>query len=330
MSDVEIRLGVRPYDPIAPLLLGMIPTPGIRIVWTNTVEVGDARNVLLKQDDPGLPNVAEMSFNRYVADYAHGDSQMMGLPAFILKSFRHRYWFVRQDSPLESFADIRGRKVGNDSWNDSGNMWARAAMRDAGVGLPDVHWTLGRINPTVVLKPKFATDTVPPGDWHRLADDDNLMDALREKRIDVLTTAHTPDSVFETGGEFRRLLRDYRAAERDYHRRKGFRPVMHLLATNRTFGERHPEAILALQGALKASWELWWARYKRFPDATPWAVEGVESFIQDFRDEMPPYGTESPAHRRMLEDVCREQYEQKLVPAAADPEALFAGFNGLR
>jgi 4,5-dihydroxyphthalate decarboxylase len=193
-----------------------------------------------------------------------------------------------------------------------------------------VEWTLGKIDDKVVPKPKFATDSEPPPGYRRLSGDDNLIDALREGRIDALATAHTPASVYERDGEFRRLLRDYRQAERDYHRRKGFRPAMHLIAVNRNFGERHPEAVLALYRGLRASWEYWWARYKRFPDATPWAVEGVEDFIRNFPEEIPPYGTQSPAHRRLLDEICKEQYEQKLVKQAAKPGDLFAFFDALR
>lgn len=328
MSEVEIRFGCRAYDPIAPLLLGEVPVEGVRFRWCPTPEIGNAKNELLS-DDPALPNVAEMSFNRYVADYAKGDTKIMGFPAFVLKGFRQRFWFVRQDSPLETFADLRGKRVGNDSWNDSGNMWARAAMRDAGVDLPEVEWTIGKISDAFVAKPKFATDSQPPGDYQQLAPEDNLIDALRERRIDVLTTARTPPSVFERNGEFRRLLRNYGEVERAFFQRKRYRPAMHMIAVKRSFGEQNPAAMLALQKAMKASWNHWWTRYIRWPEATPWSVEDVESYVRDYADEMCPYGL-SPAQQRMVEAICQEQYEQKLVSQAAKPEALFAAFHALK
>jgi 4,5-dihydroxyphthalate decarboxylase len=328
MSDIGIRLGCRPYDTLSSLFIGLIETPGINLQCRALKDIGNARNALL-QEGPDALEAAEMSFNRYVGDHANGNTDILGLPAFIVRSFRHRYWFVRADSPFETFADIAGSRVGTDSWNDTGTLWARAAMRDAGVDIADVHWKLGPVNPTVVSKPKFATDSVPKSAFTELEAGDFQIEALREKRIDVLTTAHTPDSVYLEGGEFRRLLRNYGDVERDYHRRRGYRPVMHIVAMRRSFAMEHPQAVRALYEALKASWVMWWERFKRFPEATPWASEGVATFLRDFSQEIPPYGTATSAHQRMLADMCSEQYEQGIVASPADPKKLFADFEAI-
>jgi 4,5-dihydroxyphthalate decarboxylase len=127
MADVDVKMTLRAYDHTCPLLLGDVPTPGVRLTI-------DHRAALTLQFPDGL-DVAEVSFNRYTLARARGDDTLVGLPAFVLQGFRHRNFFVRADSALTSLAQLRGRRVGTNSWPDTGTMWARAAMRDAGVEL---------------------------------------------------------------------------------------------------------------------------------------------------------------------------------------------------
>ncbi|MCC6304746.1 MAG: hypothetical protein IT545_06065 [Rhodobacteraceae bacterium] len=136
-------------------------------------------------------------------------------------------------------------------------------------------------------------------------------------------------SLVHVDGRFRRLLRNYPEVEAEYRRRVGFRPGLHIIAVRRDFVDRHPQAILVLMDALKEAWALWWAKTKRFGEASPWMAREVETMPRDFADEMPPCGMASPAHRAMVAAMCREQFEQKLVPQAADASTLFKPFEDI-
>lgn len=333
MPDVELRFSMRPYDHVMPLFAGLVPTPGIRLVLTPADDLGVQRDDL-DLPTPGRFDAGEVGFNRYVLGAAMGlPEQIVGLPAFILRNFRHRNWFVRRGSPLQSLTELKGKRVGTDSWNDSGTMWARVAMRAEGVDTFDVHWVLGKLQGG--LPPKTGSpdvDTEPQGPTTYLSEEkgEYLLDALDKGEIDALTTASTPPSIYERDGKYRRLVQNYPEVEAAYHKRCGYRPAQHIIAFRKDYAERHPKAVMALYKALQDSWSMWWAPYRRFGATTPWAAREVERMLLDFQEEMPPYGLESPGHRKMLADMCREHYEQKLVPRMADPDKLFATFERLR
>lgn len=322
MADLDISMILRAYDHLCPFHLGDAPTPGVRLKL-------DHRSPLTLNFSDDL-QVAEVSINRYVVGYARGDDSLVGMPAFVLRGFRHRNFFVRTDSPLGSLSELKGKKVGTNSWPDSGTMWARAAMRDAGVETGDVQWTIGTLDKKTPNKPPSPNDAQPPKGARHLGSTETLLDELAAGRIDAITTAQAPEEVFRKGGWIRRLVQNYSEVEADYYRRTGIYPAFHIVAARRTFAERHPREMMAIYDGLRRSFDLWIAKVKWFAEASPWAMGELETMLRDFADDTPPFGMESPAHRRMIAALCREQQAQGLVETAADPDALFSGFEALR
>ncbi|MCM0018383.1 MAG: hypothetical protein NBV67_00140 [Tagaea sp.] len=260
---------------------------------------------------------------------ARGDDSVVGVPAFILRGFRHRNFFVAVDSNLTKLADLAGKRLGTNSWPDTGTMWARAAMRDAGVDVGDVHWTIGTLDANTPNKPPSPNDAKPPSDARFLTGSENLLDELRAGRLDAITTAFAPESVFAKDGWLRRLVPDYRAAEAEYRRRTGIYPGFHIVAVRREFALRHPLVVPVVYGALRQAFDVWTLKAKRFAEATPWAMAEFETLCRDFPDDTPPFGMESAAHRKMVAALCHEQHAQGLVPQAADPAKLFADFESI-
>jgi 4,5-dihydroxyphthalate decarboxylase len=322
MADLDIRLILRAYDHLCPLFLGDVPTPGIKLAI-------DHRSPLTVTFSDSV-DIAEVSFNRYVVGRARGDDSLIGLPAFILRGFRHRNFFVLANSPVTRFAEMRGLRVGTNSWPDTGTMWARAAMRDAGVDVGDVQWVIGTLDAGTPNKPPSTSDAKPPAGAEYLTGSDNLLSALREGRIDVLTTAFAPNEVFQPNGWIRRMARNYRELELDYRKRTGVYPGFHIIAARRKFAQDNPQAIVTLYKALQQSFEIWVTKAKKFAEATPWAMCDLETMLIDFAADTPPFGVESAAHQRMIATICSEQYAQKLVDVAANPDELFADFAALQ
>ncbi|QDC02331.1 nitrate ABC transporter substrate-binding protein [Mesorhizobium sp. 8] len=321
MSNVQVNMVLRPYDQFCPLILGNVPTPGIDL----TV---DFRGSIGNEFADGV-DVGEVSFNRYVMGYANGDRRLVGIPAFVLRGFRHRNYIVRRDSSLTSLSDLRGKRIGCNSWSDSGTLWARQALRDAGVDIGDVRWVIGHLDETTKLKPRTPQDVPPPPGTEFLPDDGNLMAEMMADRIDAITTAFMPDMVFTPDGAARRLVVDFRSAETEFHKRTGIYPAFHVMAFRREFAERHPAAVVAVYEALRASWRQWWTKAKNFGETSPWATAEVETMLADFADDTPPFGHTSPATRRMLAVMCQEQVAQGLVQSSADPDQLFRDFEAM-
>lgn len=319
MADLDVKMILRAYDQLCPLHLGDVPTPGLRLTL-------DRHSALTLVFPEGV-DVAEVSFNRYVGGYAKGDESLVGMPAFVLRGFRHRNFFVRSDSKLTKLADLKGKRVGTNSWPDTGTMWCRVAMTDAGVGVEDVQWVLGTLDPKNPSKPPSPNDAQPPKNARFLQGSEDLMTELAEGRVDCITTAKAPPDVFKKGGAVRRLVENYPEVEADYHRRTGVYPGFHVVAARRSFAEKHPKAMLTIYEAMRKSWTIWEDKVKWFAEDSPWAMREMEYLCNEFAGDAV-FGM-TPANRKMVETICREQHAQGLVPKAADPTRLFADFEAI-
>jgi 4,5-dihydroxyphthalate decarboxylase len=319
MADLDVRMILRAYDQLCPLHLGDVPTPGLRL----TLDRHSPLTLVL----PEGVDVAEVSFNRYVGGYAKGDENLVGMPAFVLRGFRHRNFFVRSDSKLTKLSDLKGKRVGTNSWPDTGTMWCRVAMTDAGVNVEDCQWVLGTLDPKNPSKPPSPNDAQPPKGARFLTGSETLMTELAEGRVDCITTAKAPPEVFKKGGAVRRLVENYPEVEADYHRRTGVYPGFHVVAARRSFAEKHPQAMRTIYEAMQRSWTIWEDKVKWFAEDSPWAMREMEYLCNEFAGDAV-FGM-TPANKKMVETICHEQHAQGLVPKAADPKRLFADYEAL-
>jgi hypothetical protein len=85
---------------------------------------------------------------------------------------------------------------------------------------------------------------------------------------------------------------------------------------------------MTIYEAMQKSWALWEDKVRWFAEDSPWAMKEIELLGTDFADDAV-FGM-SVANQRMVETICREQHAQGLVPNAADPKALFGGFEAVR
>ncbi len=318
MANPQLALRVRPYDYVCPLLLGEVDVPGVdlRVDWRGPLAITFPEDF----------DAVEVSFNRYVLAKARGETDLVGIPAYILRGFRHRNFFVRKDSDMTSLAMLRGRRLATNSWSDSGTLWARAAMRDAGVEVDDVAWVTGTLDAATPTRPARAKDLKPPESAQALPADDTLMSALLDGRIDAITTAFAPSEIFTKSSRIRRLVPDYVDVEQDYYKRTGIYPAFHIVAFRRSYAEAQPRAVVDLYRSLKRAWDSWWLKAMRFAEASPWAMAEIERMAHAFPDDTPPFGISSTSHERMLSAICAEQRAQHLVESAAVPEDLFSDF----
>src|SRR5919109_2165726 len=84
------------------------------------------------------------------------DKPLTAIPVFPNRKFRHSYIFVRDDSPLEQPADLKGKRVGIPGWLNTCGLWVRGILSDEyGVKPNDIHW--------VTPRPSKLDLSLPPG-----------------------------------------------------------------------------------------------------------------------------------------------------------------------
>ncbi|WP_244900425.1 hypothetical protein [Streptomyces nanshensis] len=314
MSEPVLRLALRDWDHLVPLASGAVDTPGLSLRI-------DARETVTPDvlTEPGLDG-GETSFSRYAQARAAGDDRLVALPAFVMRGFRHRCVLVRSDSPYTAFGELKGARIGLTGWPDSGNTWTRALLRADGVGTGDAEWLIGPLAAGEGGKDRLGGRPLPPN-AAALPEGACLAEELAAGRLDAVLTPFMPPELFTRDSRFRHLLADHAAAERDYWRRHGFVPGIHLVTLRREVVDARPELPGLLLGALERSKRHWVARRRVLADTTPWLLRELTESARLFGDDWMPYGTESNA--AMIRAFCAELYEQGIWPEPIDPGILF-------
>src|SRR4051812_16179747 len=136
VANRTIRMVSYNWDYLQPIACGDVQPEGIDLI----MERGDSLGRMAA--DPSV-DATEASLGLYLIGLSRGVRDLVGIPIFMMRAFRHRCFLVRRDSPLRDFSDLVGKRIGTDGWPNSGNTWCRAAMRERGVEIAGIAWVVG-------------------------------------------------------------------------------------------------------------------------------------------------------------------------------------------
>ena len=315
MSNLAIRMITRDYYQVEPLVTGTIVPDGIDLTIDRSVPM----TVFLA--DAVIP-AGEMSFAQYVRRKAAGDTEVVGLPVFMMRGFRQRCFFVRQESGLESFADLAGSRVGTNGWPDSGNTWSRSLLRNDGVELDQVEWWVG---PTEDPAGKRMTAVDLPASVRPLADGETLVSMLTAGALDAIMIPWPPTGFYDAGSQLRRLLPDYRSAELAYARQFGFWPGLHVVGVRAAFLNEHPWVAPSLFDAFERAWRVSEQRLWDWMDSTPWLLDDLEQIRTIVGPDWQAHGVEP--NRVMIQTFCDELAAQEVIARPVSVDELFSDFE---
>lgn len=308
------------YDRVAPLLDGRVAIPGVTL-----------RHVALPPEElfpralrGGEFDVFELSFGAYLIRLAQGATDIVGLPIFLSRSFRHSGFYIRADRGIAAPAQLRGRVIGVPDYWMTGAIWMRGLLADEYGVLPqEITWRTGGLN-----RPRVATlaSLTLPANLRvsPIADDDTLSEQLRRGDIDGLLSSDIPDCFRDGTREVVRLFPDYRVAEQDYARRTGMHPIMHVLTVRRSVLNACPHLRQALIEAFTAARDLAIEELSELSAihvTLPWAASFAAETRAILGAKFWPYGVE--ANRAEIETMARYAFEQGLVPRLYSANAMF-------
>lgn len=319
--SVSLRMVIRNYDQITPILAGDVAPRDVDLLLDRTTPI-----VNFVHDESY--DAGETSFASYLRGLASGNRSFVALPVFVTRGFRHRCFFVHRDSPIETIADLAGKRIGTNGWPDTGNTWSRAILRASKVDITGIHWTIGHIDGIIDQIFGHQVSAPPDLDNVELAPENRtLQEMLLGGELDALMIPWPPQEFHTPGGQVRRLFQDYRTAEQEYAREVGFWPAHHLIAVRRQFAEQNPKAVRSLYEALDESRKLMEERRWALADTTPWLLNELEETVATLGRGWQAYGVES--NSAMVRTLCSELYEQGIVDARIDPDIVFEDFQSL-
>lgn len=311
---MTLRLALRDWDYMTPLVLGDVQSPrlDIKVDRVGTLISNIAR-------DPSY-DAAEMSFSRYSQLRHDGDDSVVGIPNFIMRGFRHRCIITTKESPIRKLSDLAGKKIGVTGWRDSGNTWTRAAIRREGVGIEDAMWYAGRLTEAHPI-----TDRLDgfgrPGRIEAAPGERPMVELLKDGGLDAIFTPFMPPGFFDHDSPFRQVLDDFRAAEVSYFREVGYVPGMHLIAFKAEIVREHPWVMNELSELIDASQRMWLQKREKYADTTPWMIDELRRCATDLPPSWSISGLE--ANEKMIGDFATELHEQKILPRLLTPAELF-------
>ncbi|BBG02572.1 MULTISPECIES: hypothetical protein [Pseudonocardia] len=215
-------------------------------------------------------------------------SDLVALPVWISRTFRHGNVWVAADSDLHTPADLAGRRVGLAEYGMTMAVWLRGTFQDEDSLAPsDVRWFTGR-DPASLSEELLRV----PGDVE-------ITRANRSIPLPAQLVTGELDAVITAAGldprppGIRRLFADHVAVERDYYRRTGIFPIMHVLVLRREFVESRPDEVPTVLAAFERAKQMALARL-RSPSVSyvtlPWTLAAVEEQAAVFGPDPWPYG----------------------------------------
>ena len=248
MTQLRLSVAMGDYDRTRPLVDGRVRVDGADPVFMLlTPEEMFFRSMRHEAFD-----VCELSFSSYSVRTARGDCPYVAIPVFLSRMFRHTSIYVRKDR-IRRPEDLKGRRVGVPEYQLTANVWARAILQDDyGVAPEDIRWVRGGIE--TPGRPEKIALNLPPGVVIESAPDGvTISDMLDRGEIDGFIAPRPPAGNALTNPDVGWLFDDPTAAAKDYFRRTGIFPIMHVVGVRKTLVEAHPWVPAALQKAFTAA-----------------------------------------------------------------------------
>lgn len=313
MVAVKVRLAVRDWDYLTPLVLGDVRSDRVEL------QVGRVATLPDLADDPRY-DAGEVSFSRYTTGRLRGSRAIFGVPNFLMRGFRHRCIITRRDSTLTRLEDLAGKRIGLTGWQDSGNTWTRQVLARAGVGIEDAVWLVGRLTEDHPVTDRLAFYG-RPGRIEAIPGERPMMALLDEGGLDAVFTPFMPPGFFGRNAAWRHLLVDLVAAERAYFDAVGYVPGIHILGLKAEVAAAHPWLAQELSDLVDRSQAMWLEKRRKYAETTPWIIDELGRSARALPADWNASGLEP--NRRMIADFLDEVRRQGLADSPMTPDQLF-------
>ncbi|PIW29834.1 MAG: 4,5-dihydroxyphthalate decarboxylase [Rhodospirillales bacterium CG15_BIG_FIL_POST_REV_8_21_14_020_66_15] len=322
-TPLDLTLACWDYDRAAAVLDGRAPVAGCRV----TAEVHPTSTLFPLAVGEARFDVTEMSMSSYILQVAKGEGAYVAIPVFLSRAFRHNGFVVRADAGIDTPKDLEGRKVGVPEYQMTAALWMRGILADEyGVDTDTFQWRTGALEEGT-RKDRLTLDLPPHLSVTPIAAGESLQDLLLAGELDAVFAPKPLNALVAGDPRVRRLFPDFAAAERAYHVRTGFFPIMHAIGLRRTLAEAHPWLPKALFDAFTAARDMamekleaiWLGSANRL--TLPFFHADMEATRALMGADFWSYGF--AANRAELDAMCRWSQAQHLAPRQVRPEELF-------
>jgi 4,5-dihydroxyphthalate decarboxylase len=270
----------------------------------------------------GEADAWEQGFSALVGPVAAGEP-IVCIPAFPNRKFRLGYIQVRSSAGIEAPRDLEGRRVGIYQWNNAASVWARGALQNYyNVDLTSIDWRAGKTAAPPTLPAGIHISALPE---HKGPPDRIMEHMLIEGELDAVLCPNVLPSISRRDPRVKRLFPDYMAEEQKYFKDTGIFPISHVVALDRGFVERHPEAPVALLEGHRRARDVAFDRIEGSDPAIltiSWAAAAMAEQRALMGERYWAYNVAD--NRPSIEAMLLFAHQQGLTPRQLDAASFFA------
>ena len=319
MSKLQLSIAMGDYDRTRALLDGRVQIDGVDpVCMTLSPEETFFRAFRGLEFD-----ISELSFSSYLVKASKDESPYIAVPVFLSRAFRHTSIWVRTDR-IKKPADLKGKRVGLPEYQLTANVWARAILADDfGVQPADITWVRGGIDTTgrpekikLQLPPDVHLESAPEGV--------TISDMLDRGEIDGFIAPRPPSGAALKNPNVGWLFDDPTATAKDYYKRTGVFPIMHVVGIKKALAAQHawlPGAVLKAFTQAKTHALDQLADTSATKVTLPFVEEQLKAARDAMGDDYWAYGVAQS--RKTLETFVRHHHAQGLSARLMSVDEIF-------
>jgi 4,5-dihydroxyphthalate decarboxylase len=320
MSKLQLSVAMGDYDRSRALFDGRVQIDGVDPVYM----LLNPEEMFFRSMRSMDFDITELSFSSYLVKHSRGECPYIAVPVFLSRAFRHTSIYVRKDR-IKKPEDLKGKRVGLPEYQLTANVWARGILEDDfGVRPSDITWVRGGID-TPGRPEKIELQLPSDVRVESAADGTTISELLDRGEIDGFIAPRPPSrNMLLKNPNVGWLFDDPTATAKDYYRRTGVFPIMHVAAIRKELAAQHPWLPVAV---LKAFTQAKAVALDLLGDTSatkvtlPFVEEQLKAARETMGEDYWSYGV-APA-RKTLEAFVRHHHSQGLSARLVPVEELF-------
>jgi 4,5-dihydroxyphthalate decarboxylase len=319
MSQLQISIAMGDYDRNRALFDGRVQIDGCDPVYMLLSPEEMFFRAMRSRDF----DITELSFSSYLVKHAQGDCPYIAVPVFLSRAFRHTSIYVRKDR-IHQPQDLKGKRVGIPEYQLTAIVWARSILQDDyGIRPEDVTWVRGGID--TPGRPEKIKLNLPAGVHVEAAPEGTTISQLLDAgEIDGFIAPRPPSGAALQNPHVGWLFDDPTAVAKDYYRRTGIFPIMHVVGIRKEIAAAHPwlpGAVFKAFNASKAAALELLADTSATKVTLPFVEEQLKAAKDLLGEDFWSYGVQ--ANRNTLQAFLKHHHAQGLSSRLVDVDELF-------
>ena len=140
-AKIPINFACGPYDRMTAMRTGEVQPAGIAL---NYICIDHPRDVFDRMIGGQEFEASELSASEYICRYSAGHRDLVAIPVFPSRAFRHSFIAVNENI-VKKPEDLNGKRIGVQLYTMTAAVWIRGLLQQSGVDLSSITWVEGAV-----------------------------------------------------------------------------------------------------------------------------------------------------------------------------------------